>query len=312
VAATNANVSNERLVAQGTGFITDDLVNVSAVDQQVVYTVTPTSAGGCVGDDFYITVTVRPQPVGVSQVVTTVCSDVVLGSGYQLSTTGTSVSAASYNIVSITNLGGLTPSAGLTLPGTGSGFAADVLTDDAWRNQTVGTEQIIYTLEAVSSAGCVSGTFTVTVDVDPEPATQAPVVTGAECSDVAVGYVLAVAGASSYSVSVNSNGLVQSAGSGTPNLISDDAWTNRTAGSVNVVYTVVPVSGVCNGDSFTVTIPISPEPFGSDDVASLCSDDGTLNYDLQDNIDSNNALVGTAFSWVAATNANVSNESLVA
>ena len=291
--------------------ITDTPINTGAVNGIVTYTITPTGPAGtfCVGPSVNYVVTVQPEPVGVP--VTAVrCSDVVLGTAFTLNTNGTSVSAASYNITSITNPATLPFSAGA--PATGTGFPANVLIDDAWTNQTGSQQSITYVVVPVSSAGCLGQPFNVIVDVDPEPVTTAPVVTAAVCSDVTTGYSLSVSGASSYIVSVNSNGLTQSAGSGTPSVISDDAWTNVTAGSVNVVYTVTPVAGTCNGDVFTVTVPITPEPLGSNATASLCSGSGTLNYDLQANINGNNGLAST-FSWLALVdNTNVANESLVA
>ncbi|MEP2667488.1 MAG: PKD-like domain-containing protein, partial [Cyclobacteriaceae bacterium] len=302
----NTNVTGESLGAQTTGFINDPLVNTTGVDQIVTYTVTP-SSGGCAGNTFTVTVTVRPEPVGVP-ITATRCSDVVLGTGFTLNTNGSSVSAASYNITTITNGAGLVASAGG--PTTGTGFAANVLVDDAWTNQTGSQQSITYVVVPVSSAGCLGQPFNVVVNVDPEPATTAPVVTASVCSDVTTGYVLSVAGASSYLVSVNGNGLTQSAGTGTASVISDDAWTNVTTGTVNVVYTVTPVAGSCNGDDFTVTVPITPEPLGSNATASLCSGSGTLNYDLQANINSNNGLAST-FSWLALVdNTNVTGESL--
>ncbi|MFN7492235.1 MAG: immunoglobulin domain-containing protein, partial [Cyclobacteriaceae bacterium] len=92
--------------------------NTGASPVNVIYTITPIgSLGGCLGDPFTITLTVSPEPVGVSQ-THTVCSDAVLGSGLTLSTNGTSVSAASYTINSITfSSGTLTASAGVPVTG---------------------------------------------------------------------------------------------------------------------------------------------------------------------------------------------------
>ncbi|HEY5692086.1 MAG TPA: PKD-like domain-containing protein [Cyclobacteriaceae bacterium] len=310
-AANQPNVSNETTALQSTSVINDNLINVTSSDQVVVYTVTPTS-GSCVGDNFTVSVTVRPEPVGVP-VTATRCSDVVLGTAFTLNTNGTSVSAASYTIA--TNPNGLTQSAGTVSAGVGK--LANELIDDAWTNQTAGQVSVIYTVTPLSSAGCSGQPFVVTVNIDPEPVTTAPVVTAAVCSDVATGYVLGVAGASTYNISVNSNGLLQSAGTissgaGKPaNEIADDQWTNVTLANINVIYTVIPVTGLgCVGDAFTVTIPIKPEPSGVNHVKTICSNT-VVGYDLQvTNINGLGNAMPSSFVWIAADNPSVSNESL--
>ncbi|MBI3217874.1 MAG: immunoglobulin domain-containing protein, partial [Bacteroidetes bacterium] len=228
--------------------------NTGANPVNVIYTVIPISSiGGCLGDPFVITLIITPEPVGVAQ-TKTVCSDGVLGSGLTLTTNGTSVSAASYTINSITfSSGSLTASAGV--PVTGTGKPSNELIDDAWTNQTGSAVDEIYNVSPVSSAGCVGAPFTVTVTVQPEPVTTANVVAASVCSDVVTGYTLSVVGATTYTISTNSNGLVQSAGTvsaGTgkaANELSDDSWTNTSLSTVNVVYTITPISGIgCAGD----------------------------------------------------------------
>jgi len=63
-----------------------------------------------------------------------------------LTTNGTSVSAASYNINTITfSSGSLTASAGNPVSGgSGLGKTANELIDDAWTNQTGSSVDVIY------------------------------------------------------------------------------------------------------------------------------------------------------------------------
>lgn len=61
VSTDNVDISGE--TTSGTdAMITDLLVNTSTTMQDVVYTVTPTSADGCVGDSYTVTVTVYADP----------------------------------------------------------------------------------------------------------------------------------------------------------------------------------------------------------------------------------------------------------
>ena len=262
-----------------------------------------------------MSVTVKPEPVGVAQ-TPIVCSDVVLGVGATLTTNGTSVSAASYTINSITFSPATPLTASAGTPVTGSNKAATELIDDSWTNKTAGNVNVIYTVTPISSAGCSGSSFTVTVTVQPEPVGANG--TATVCSDVVTGYTLS--GASSYNISVNSNGLVQSGGTssgGTGKLateIATDSWTNTNSvpASVDVVYTIVPVSALgCLGDPYTVTVSVKPEPRGFNDAKQICSTSG-VGYTLQtSNINNGgsggNSLAST-FQWVAASNASVGGE----
>ena len=95
------------------------LTNVTATDQTVVYTVTPTSSGGCVGSNFTVTVTVYPEPVA-SNVVDAICSDVALAHSLQGDITNGLTSNFSWVAADNGNVSGesLTPQAGGTINNT--------------------------------------------------------------------------------------------------------------------------------------------------------------------------------------------------
>ncbi|MCO5272639.1 MAG: gliding motility-associated C-terminal domain-containing protein [Cyclobacteriaceae bacterium] len=274
VAAPNGNVGGESTVAQPGANITDVLTNFTLVNEDVVYTVTPTSSLGCPGNPFTVTITVQPAPVG-SNGTATVCSDLPLG--INLTTSGTAVPAATYNIA--TNANGLTQSAGTV--SAGAGKLANELADDAWTNTGLNPVNVVYTVTPVSGAGCLGANFTVTVTVDPEPVGANSGVT--RCSDVAVGVTLTTnagsVAAATYNVATNANGLSQSggtvsAGNGkAANELADDIWENTGLVPVDVIYTVTPVSAAgCPGNPFTVTATIRPEPVGANSTSSFCSD----------------------------------------
>ncbi|MBS1978980.1 MAG: T9SS type A sorting domain-containing protein, partial [Bacteroidetes bacterium] len=292
-------------------------VNNGNVPSVGTITVTPQTGPTptCTGLSKTFTITVNPAPVGIPA-TPTVCSDVAVGPAATITTTSGSAPAASFTIA--TNPNGLTQSAGTVSAGTGKGPAE--LTDDAWTNTTGGPVNVVYTITPISASGCVGAPFTITVTVNPEPATTAPVTTSGVCSDVAIGYNFTVAGAATYNITTNSNGLSQSGGTvsaGTGKLsgeLADDSWNNITLGTVNVVYTVTPVSTLgCLGDVFAVTVPIKPEPRGWNDTRTICGNT-VVGYDLQNsnvNITGSggNAMVST-FSWVAIDNPSVTGESL--
>jgi hypothetical protein len=257
--------------------IADDAwTNATAVPVDVVYTVVPVAAGGCLGNPFSVTVTVNPEPAVSSQLVT-VCSDVPTGLTLGSSTNG--VPVATYNITLI-NANGLTASAGS--PATGNGLAANVIADDAWTNTTAAAVNVIYTVVPVTAGGCEGDAFTVTVTVNPEPVVDPQ--TAIVCSDVPTGVTLGSStngvAIASYNITlINANGLTASAGNPVTGTgfaageIADDAWTNNTGAAVNVVYTVVPVTASgCAGDPFTITVTVNAEPIVSDQAVTVCSD----------------------------------------
>lgn len=256
--------------------IADDVwANTGLGPVNVIYSITPVSAANCSGDAFTVTVTVNPQPVG-SNITATRCSDAAVG--LALTTSATSVAASSYNIT--TANGGLSQSAGTA--SAGNGKAANELVDDVWRNTGLNPVNVVYTVRPVSAAGCIGDPFTITVTVNPEPVGANS--TATRCSDEVVGLTLttsaASVSASTYNISVNANGLTLSAGiasAGTGKAateLADDVWRNTGLNPVNVVYTITPVSAdLCEGDNFTVTVTVNPEPVGSNSTAAKCSDE---------------------------------------
>src|SRR5690606_31429755 len=75
-------------------------------------------------------------------------------------------------------------------------------------------------------------------------------------------------------------------------------------------YTITPSSGAnCVGSSFTITVPIRPEPVGMDDAATVCSD-VAIDYNLINNVAILGNNVGGTFSWVATSNPDVTGESI--
>ncbi len=284
VAVDNPDVTGESTAPQAGNTINDVIVNQTLVNEDVVYTVTPISSLGCNGNPFNITVTVRPTPVG-SNSTATVCSDTPVG--INLTTAGTAVAAATYNIS--VNPNGLTQSAGT--PSNANGLLFDAIADDAWRNTGLNPVNVVYTVVPVSAApaSCEGAPFTVTITINPEPVVLSNTAV-TRCSDLAVNVTLsssvASVAAATYNIATNANGLTQSGGtvSAGPakaaNELVDDVWRNTGLVPVDVVYTITPVSlAGCAGDPFLVTVTVNPEPVGVNDTDIVCSDQ-VLNYTL--------------------------------
>ena len=232
----------------------------------VTYTVVPISAATCLGDPVVITVTINPEPVLSNALDRTVCSD--LAGGVVLNTNGTSVAAASYNVISINVSGGLTPAAG-NRP-IANGAAANYLINDIFTNKTNSALPVTYRVVPVSAGGCVGDPLDVVLTVDPEPVVDPALATRTICSRAVTGITLNTNGVSVAAANYNITLVSQDAGlTGTPttgaalaaNALANDNFENVTAVPLKVVYQVVPVAANgCLGDPFVITVNVNPEP----------------------------------------------------
>jgi hypothetical protein len=72
---------------------------------------------------------------------------------------------------------------------------------------------------------------------------------------------------------------------------------NSTNTVQTATYTVIPTSGLCAGNSFTVAVTVSPRPAMTSIAQTVCSDDSFLVTP----IDGTNGVVpiGTTYAWIA-------------
>ncbi len=310
IATSNGSVTGESTSPVVGSTITDVLNNISNVDQVVRYTVTPTGTNGCIGNAFFVDITVRSEPRGANAPATT-CSDVALNIDLQnnISTLGNS-QASTFSWVAAAN--GLVT--GESVVPQASAFITDILTNKTGVDQTV-----VYTVTPTGTNGCVGDNFTITVTVQSEPTGDDDVVP--ICSDSNVNYdlqnnnvnVLGNSQAATFTwiATANPNVTGENTVLQTTSVIND-VLNNVTGVNQTVVYTVTPTgTNGCLGDVLTVSITVRPEPLGVNDTKTICSDNN-VSYNLQDNINNlGNSLISN-FTWVAAANANVSGESTIA
>ena len=164
-----------------TANITDTYVNTTDSNQVYVYTIIPYSSNGCPGDAFTVTVTVQPEPVLDPTLTATICGDSMSTTGITLGVVSGSVAASSYNIVSIDPDGGLVAGAGNA--STGTGQAANAISNDIWYNATSGPLTVDYDISPVSADNCAGDTVTITVTIDPTVVVDAGSYPGALCSN---------------------------------------------------------------------------------------------------------------------------------
>ena len=290
----------------------DAFTNITNAPVNVVYTLVPLTAGGCEGQVFTVTVTIDPEPV-VDPQTTTVCSDELVGLTLADDVDGPSV--ATYNLIGITD-NGLT--AGLGNQVIGNGLLSDAIVNDTWENLTSAALDVVYTFVPIGNNGCAGDEFTVTVRVESEPvvADQSLTVCSEETSGIDFNSSSTVSAATYNITNLELNGLTVSAGNAavsnglTAADLADDAFTNTTNGAIDVVYTVVPITaGGCQGDAFTITVTVNPEPVIADKIATLICSGETFKVVPMQGVDGDNVPVGTTYTWTVVDNPNVAGES---
>ena len=284
----NNSVNNSTILSDG--IFNDSYTNTSSSLIDVIYSIVPISTEGCEGDSFTVTVAINPEPVVANQDVT-VCSDEAIGVTLNPSS---SVAVASFNIIDI-NANGL--QAGTSNSIVSNVVSADALENDTYTNNSNNPVDVVYTIVPVSSGGVEGVEFTVSITVNPKP-----IVTAQEV-EVCSGEILGVDFNASTTIDVDSYSITGilidgtesitninvidgfTTNSGNPvlgtqlaaNEIADDSFTNTTGTSVEVVYTVVPYDAIgCNGDSFTVTVTVNPQPDVADQIATPVSSRAAL------------------------------------
>jgi hypothetical protein len=195
----------------GTGSsISQVLTNVSGTAGVVTYTVTPTSALGCVGATFTYVVTVNSQPVGqATPAANTICSGGTAATSFS---TTNGMNAGTTYAWTVSQTGGTITGA---TAGTGSSIS-QVLTNTS---NTAGV--VTYTVTPTSALGCTGSTFTYVVTVTQLPVLVATRVgTGDQCPGSNI----------VFNVTETNNG------GGTFSWVAKDALNNVLGSATGVAY----------------------------------------------------------------------------
>ncbi|MBS1979238.1 MAG: gliding motility-associated C-terminal domain-containing protein [Bacteroidetes bacterium] len=244
----------DRTVASAAS-ITETFSNYSNHDVTLTYTVTPISViGNCPGTPFTFKVVYHPEPVG-SNFSEPNCNT-VLNHSIQTQITNGLASVFTYTISQV-------PAAALVLPPDRTVASSNPITD-SYVNLTGSPVVVTYTITAFNQAfpACVgSATFTYDVTISPKP-TGVSDTKPAVCSDVSFSVDpqanIVPAVNSTFTWTATYDGSPIPGGTG----LLTGSFTNTSNNSKDAVYTITPtaVGSGCVGPTFTITIPINPEP----------------------------------------------------
>ncbi len=279
--------------------ISETFTNTTNHDVTLTYTITPRSVlGDCPGTPFTLKVIYHPEPVG-SNVSDPNCNT-ALNHDIQTQITNGIQSVFTYTIAQVPAgaLGALPPDRTV---------ASDLPITDSYLNLTGSPVVVTYTIQAFRDVpapnNCAaSNTFTYSVTISPRPVGLSDT-KAAQCSGEAFSFdpqaniSPVVASTFTWRVSYDGGPL----GPITSGNITAAAnqFVNTSNVTKDAVYTVTPtaVGSGCQGDPFTITVPILPEPVMDPLLANppaICSTN-TLSTN------GTNVILGTNGSSIGAT-----------
>lgn len=261
--------------------IAQTLTNTTNAVATVTYTVTPTTAGGCVGAPLDVVITVFP-------VITVTANP----------TSESICSGATTNIALTANTGTATFSwTAVNTSGTASGFSAGSgpLIAQTLSNTTNTLATVTYTITP-SDNGCPGTPLDVVVTVYPAVTVTATPPSESICSDATTNIALTSnTGTATFSwTAALTSGTASGFSNGSGALIAQ-TLTNTTNTSATVTYTITPSDNGCPGTPITVVVSVFPTIVATATPAtqSICSG-ATTNIALTAN------TTTPTFTWTAA------------
>ena len=262
VTLDNPNVTGESLTPSSAAYINDNLVNTSAVNQLVVYSVFPVSSqGACLGSAQTLAVLVKPPIQLINPDTVFICSGTAVNLPLVANT------AVTFNWYADQQLNVLNETTNLTVSST----IQDVLI-----NTTNATQEVIYhAIGTTTTNGCSSPLVPISVFVEPLPVvtTSGTII----CSGEPVNLPLNASLTSSFSwvASPSSPVMGESLSLQTSNQITDVLTNNSTTSQpVNYLITPTAIATGCQGPTVPITVTVNPLPVVQFQLATpvLCND----------------------------------------
>ena len=281
VATDNPNVTGETLTITSTNEIRETLTNVSLENQDVVYTVTPTSVNGCEGSSFEVKVTVGVEPVGVDQTPPKICSGDTLS--LELNSYITNLTSNDNTFSWYTDINNQV---------TGMTTVTDANPETIITDELINTSGVIQTVTyhvtpySAAPNNCAGDEFTVTVEIGFAPIGTET--TETMCNDDTLALNLdnyTTLANNTYTWSaIENNNVTGETTSNMSTSVIEDKIINISGAMQIVEYIIIPVSevdsvtgeGGCIGETFSVFVEVNPRPdFVLNAQYFICPEDGT-------------------------------------
>jgi len=236
VAASNPNTTGQSITTQTTTTLNNTLINTTTSVQTVIYTVTPTSTlGSCIGTPQIVTVTVNPAPAMTSANTATICS----GSSVNIPLTS-NIAGSTFTWVAASNP---------NTTGESTTTQTTSTINDLISNSTTSVQAVIYTVTP-SEGGCTGTSQTLTITVNPIPATP----TVGSNSPLCVGSTLNLTASTIAGATYNWTG---------PNTFTSSVQNPTIAGATAAAsgtYSVTATALGCTSIAGTINATVSPIP----------------------------------------------------
>ena len=289
----------------GTGsFISGTLTNTTNRIQTATYTVTPTSADGCVGGTFTVTVTVKPRPNIANNNPPAICTGTAFVFTPRLSDIVPSNTQYTWVVTDNPNVNGesnvSTPTATFT---------------QVLNNLGVNSEQVTYVVTPISD-GCVGPDFTSVVTLIPNPLITNPS-RRTVCSGGNLGFtpmngrdgIVPANTNYTWTIASNPNVTGQTEQSAAVGSITGSNLLNSTLNNQDLIYNVTSsISNGCVSTTFQLIVTVVPVAIiNSKDLVPICSGlpftviPGPAYGDI--------VVPGTTYTWTYVDNPNVNGES---
>ena len=155
LAASNPTINGETTTPTLSPTINNTLVNTTTTNQNVIYTITPTTtADACVGQAQAVTVTVNASPILTSPLNGVICSET------QLNFPLTSNTPSTFSWVAAVNP---------NINGASINPIISSIIDNTLINSGLGPQNIVYTITSTTLADACIGIEPVTITVNPKP-----------------------------------------------------------------------------------------------------------------------------------------------
>lgn len=269
----------------------DTFTNTTAGNLTVTYKIAPVTAAGCVGAQKDLVLTIQPSPA-VSSLNKTVCSNEA--TGITLSATVTSAPVAvpnGFNILGVNIQGGLTQTAGNT--GVRMAVTAAEIQNDQFTNPGNIPLTVTYTIQGITSAGCVGPTSDVILTVEPTiiavPVNNNANICSATQTDIDLtSPTLPTSGTITFNYTAVSSiggqmtGFLPALNNLPLNYKITDNLVNNSNSTATVTYTITPVANGaksgsgCSGAPVVVVVNVEPKPklTASPLLQTVCESDG--------------------------------------
>jgi gliding motility-associated-like protein len=272
--------------------------------QAITYQVLPTSgaAGGCVGNSFFVNISVAPKPFVLDQ-QTEICS------------------GNTFSVVPTNGNGNIVPGGSLyswtiftdnnNITGQANELNEHPVIYQALQNTSNVDQTIVY--EVIPRTGPCSGSpFKVSVIVHPAPIVPNQVIT--ICSEVGfvltpssiVGAVVPSNSTYTWTIATNNNAITGQLAQNVGQSVISQTLTNTTNTQQSIVYNVATLSGVtggCAGSPFTLTVNVDPKSTISNFSTEVCS--GGSFVALPSNGNGNIVPLATTYTYSIHTNNNL-------